>query len=77
MIGWINVVEAHSTLALAVVGGVAVFAYFRPKDMFKVAGALVIIAAIAYVLSFLVNLTSTGVDETAKFVDRPSIKTNQ
>jgi amino acid transporter len=77
MAGWINAIQAHSTLALAVVVGVAVFAYFRPKEMFKVVGALAIIAAIAYVLSFLMNLTSTGIDETSKFVDRPSSKTNQ
>lgn len=70
MTGWINLIQAHLMLALAVVLGVAVVAYFKPKQMFKLLGAAIIVVAVVYVLSFLVNLTSTGIDETTKFLDR-------
>jgi MFS superfamily sulfate permease-like transporter len=74
--GWIDFFHSHQTLAIAVAVGVVVFAYFKPKHTLKLVGAVAILVAIAYVLSFLVNLTSTGIDETTKFKDSPQIKSN-
>jgi hypothetical protein len=42
--------------------------------MFKLASAGLVIVAIIYVLSFLVDLTSRGIDEAQKFTTTPDIK---
>lgn len=62
-----------AVLALLVIG--ALF-YWRPKGMFRLVAAGLVLGAIIYFLSFLVDLTSRGIDETQKFTDRPEIKTD-
>jgi hypothetical protein len=42
--------------------------------MFKLASASLAVGAIIYVLSFLVDLTSRGIDEAEKFTTTPDIK---
>ena len=48
--------------------------YWKPKDMFKLAGACLVVGAIIYVLSFLVDLTSQGIDAGKKFTTTPDVK---
>jgi MFS superfamily sulfate permease-like transporter len=75
--GLMDFIHGNELLAIAVVIGLAVIAYFKPKLMFKLVGGVGIIIVIVYVISFVVDLTSRGVQETTKFTDRPSIRTNQ
>ena len=62
-----------AALALLVIG--ALF-YWRPKGMFRLLAAGLVLGAIIYILSFLVDLTSRGIDEAQKFKDSPKIKTD-
>jgi membrane protein YdbS with pleckstrin-like domain len=71
--GLTDLIHSHLTLAIAVGVAVAVFAFLRPKQMFKLAVAAAIVVALVYVISFAANLTSTGVDDTRKFTDRPHV----
>lgn len=48
--------------------------YWKPKGMFKLASAGLVVVAIIYVLSFLVDLTSRGIDDAQKFTATPDIK---
>lgn len=66
-------IHGHLVLAIAVVAALAIFAYFKPKHMFKLVVAVAIMGAIVYVISFAVNLTATGITDTAKFTGRPDI----
>jgi len=75
--GWIDLVHSHQALAVAIGVGLVVFAYFKPKLVFKLAGGIGIILAIVYVISFLVNLTSSGIQETTKLTDRPDVRIKQ
>ena len=62
-----------AALAVLVIG--ALF-YWRPKGMFRLVAAGLVLGAIIYVISFLVDLTSRGIDETQKLTDSPKIKTD-
>jgi hypothetical protein len=59
----------YVTIAIAVVVGLLV--YFKPKFFLKGVFACLILAAIAYVVLFLVNLTSTGMENTERLLDNP------
>jgi len=72
--GWIDLVHSHQAFAIAIAVGLVVFAYFKPKLVFKLAGGIGIIIAVAYVISFLANLTSSGIQETTKLTDRPDVR---
>jgi len=48
--------------------------YWKPKGMFKLAMAALALAAIIYVFTFLVDLTSQGISGTKKFTDTPEQK---
>ena len=60
-----------AVLILAAIGGVV---YWKPKDSFRVVLAVMTLAAIIYVLSFLVDLTSRGIDESKRFTNTPKIE---
>ena len=60
-------------LAVLVIG--ALF-YWRPKGMFRLVAAGLVLGGIIYFLSFLVDLPSRGIDETQKLTDSPKIKTD-
>jgi heme A synthase len=68
--------SAHPYVTAALLVVVAVLAYFNFKIVLKAIFACMILAAIAYVVLFLVSLTSTGMDNTEKFLDNPS-QTNE
>jgi hypothetical protein len=61
----------HQILAIVVVVGFAVLVYFKPKPMVQLVGVVLLIGAIGYVISFLVDLTSTGIDHTDSFMSNP------
>lgn len=73
--GWLDLLRSHQTLAIVVGVGLVIFAYFKPKLMFKLVGGVSIIIVIAYVISFFMDLTSRGIQETTKFTDRPDVRT--
>lgn len=73
--GLIDFIYSHLLLAAAIGVVVAIFAFLRPKQMFKLAVAAAIVAAIVYVISFAATLTSTGINETNKFTGRPHVDT--
>jgi ABC-type uncharacterized transport system permease subunit len=60
-----------AVLAVLVIGALI---YWKPRDMFKLLAAGLVIGAIIYFLSFLVDLTSRGIDETQKLRGSPKIK---
>jgi amino acid permease len=64
----------HTLWAVLIALGLGAVIYWKPKDMFKLAGACLVVGAIIYVLSFLVDLTSEGIDKAQKFTDTPDIK---
>jgi hypothetical protein len=70
--GGLDYFSAHPYVAIAILAVVAVAAYFKFKLVIKMIMACLILAAIAYVLIFLINLTSTGIDNTGKLRDSPS-----
>ena len=59
------------TVLIALVIGTLI--YWKPKGMFKLASACLVVGAIIYILSFLVDLTSRGIDETKKFTTTPDV----
>jgi hypothetical protein len=48
--------------------------YWKPKDMFKLVLAGLTLGAIIYVFSFLIDLTSRGIDDSKKFSNTPKIE---
>jgi O-antigen ligase len=64
----------HTLWAILTVLVIGILIYWKPKDMFKLSVAGAVVGAIIFVLSFLVDLTSRGMDETEKFTDSPAVK---
>ena len=64
----------HTLWAILIALVVAALIYWKPKDMFKLASASLAVGAIIYVLSFLVDLTSQGIDEAEKFSATPKVE---
>lgn len=67
----IELFRNHQILAIASVVVFAVLVYFKPKPMFQLVGVVLLIGAMGYVISFLVDLTSTGMDHTSTFMGNP------
>jgi uncharacterized PurR-regulated membrane protein YhhQ (DUF165 family) len=67
----IELFRNHQILAIAVIVVFAILVYFKPKPMFQLVGVVLVIGAIGYVISFLVDLTSTGIDHTTSFMANP------
>ena len=64
----------HTLWAVLVVLGIGALICWKPKDMFKIALAGLALGAIIYVLGFLVDLTSRGIDQSRKFTNTPEVK---
>lgn len=67
-----DLITDHAYIAGAILAAVAVLAYFKIKLVLKAILACLVIGAIAYVVLFIVDLTSTGIDSREKFLDQPS-----
>ena len=70
----INFSRDHTLWAVLTVLVIGALIYWEPKDMFERSVAVLVVGTIIYVLSFLVDLTSRGIDETEKFTNRPEVK---
>jgi hypothetical protein len=68
---WVDFVQGHPILAIASVAAFGIFVYVKPKPVFKLMAVVLIVGAIGYVISFVVDLTSTGIDEKTTFVNNP------
>lgn len=68
---WVEFTQDHPILAIAMIVGLGVFVYLKPKPTFKVMAVVLVIGAIGYVISFLATLTSTGIDETTNLMGTP------
>ena len=66
----------HTLWAALIALVIAGLIYWKPKGTFKVVMAALVLGAIIYVLSFLVDLTSEGIEKTKQFTTTPSDKIN-
>lgn len=64
----------HTLWAVLILAAVGIFVYWKPKDSIKVVLATMTLGAIIYVLSFLVDLTSRGIDDSKKFTNTPNVE---
>ncbi len=72
--GGISFFRDHTLWAILTVVVIGAFIYWKPKGMFKLVLVGLAVGAIIYVLSFLFELTSRGIDETEKFTTTPDVK---
>ena len=70
----VNFFREQTLWAVLVALLIAGLIYWKPKGMFKLAMAALALAAIIYVFTFLVDLTSQGISGTKKFTDTPEQK---
>lgn len=68
----LDFISAHPYITGGILAGVGLLSYFKLKLVLKAVGACLILGAIAYVLLFIFNLTSTGIDNTEKFRGNPN-----
>jgi hypothetical protein len=68
---WVEFIQSHPILAIFIIVAFGISAYLKPKPMFKLMAVVLVIGAMGYVVSFLVDLTSTGIDETTNFMSKP------
>lgn len=64
----------HTFWAVLIALVFGALAYWKPTGTFRVAAACLALGAIIYVLSFLVDLTSEGIDKAQKFTATPDVK---
>lgn len=64
----------HTLWAVLIALVIGALIYRKPKSMFKLASAGLVVGAIIFVLSFLVDLTSRGIDDAEKFTTTPDVK---
>lgn len=68
---WVDFVQNYPILAIIIIAAFGIWTYLKPKPVFKLLTVVLVIGALGYVVSFLVNLTSTGIDETTTFMSNP------
>ncbi len=68
----LDLISAYPYAAGAVLAVVAVLAYFKFKLFLKLITAGLILVAIGYIGVFIFNLTSTGIENTEKFLAPPN-----
>lgn len=72
MEGGLDLISDHVYIAGAILAAVAVLAYFKIKLVLKSVLACLVIGAIAYVVLFIVDLTSMGIEGREKLLDQPN-----
>jgi amino acid transporter len=65
-------ITAHPYITGAILAVVGVLSYFKLKLILKAVTACLILGIIVYVVLFLVNLASTGVENTEEFLGHPN-----
>ena len=68
----LNFIATHPYATGAVLAVVGVLSYFKLKIILKAVTICLIIGAIAYVVLFIVNLASTGIENTEKLLGSPN-----
>jgi len=68
----LDFISAHPYTTGGILAVVGVLAWFKLKLVLKAVTACLILGAFAYVIMFIVNLTSTGIDNTEKLLDAPN-----
>lgn len=66
--------KGHTLWAILFLVAAGAIIYWRPKDVIKLALAGLTLGAIIFVLSSLLDLASTGIDEARKFTNTPDVK---
>ena len=74
MEGVTHFAQSHAALTIGIVAVVGVLTYLKPKEMFKLLLAALVLGAIVYVVMLLIDLTSTGIEESTKFLGKPKVK---
>lgn len=72
--GGMAFLREHTLWAILAMVGIGAVVYWKRKIVFKLALAGLAVGAIIYVLSFLLDLTSRGIDDTKKFTTTPDVK---
>lgn len=65
-----NLYYSNTYLALAIIAGLALFVYFKPKAALKTLGAVLILILIIYCFSFLGNSSSTGIGSKKQMINQ-------
>ncbi|HYA39447.1 MAG TPA: hypothetical protein VEI74_14360 [Candidatus Methylomirabilis sp.] len=66
--------QGHPLMGAGAVLALIVLIYLKPKAVFKLAAAAMILVAVLYVGSFLIDLTNTGIHEQDKSLSDPHLK---
>ena len=61
--------QVHTAIAGAIVAGLALLFYFRPKPMLKLAATLLVFVCVAYIFSLFGDMTTTGFTQKVKMVN--------
>lgn len=65
--------QGHPLMGAGAVLVLIVLVYLKPKAAFKLAVAAMILVAVLYVASFLIDLTNTGIHAQDKFLSDPHL----
>ena len=72
----LNFFRDHALWSALIALGIGALVYWKPKGMLRLAAACLVLGAVIYVLSFLVDLTSQGIDKAEKFTTTPHVDVN-
>lgn len=72
MQGGLDLISDHAYIVGAILVVIAVLAYFKFKLVLKAILACLVIGVIAYVVLFIFDFTSTGMENKEKFLDQPN-----
>ncbi len=64
-----NLFQAHTIIAVAIVVGIGLLFYFRPKPMLKLVATLLVFVCLAYAFTLFGDMTATGYSQKAKMVN--------
>lgn len=66
----LDYLQAHPPVAIGIVVFLCVVAYFRPKPLLRITVILLVLGGIFYGLTLLGEMTSTGVVQKKKMVEK-------
>lgn len=69
--GWLAYFLNRPWSTMAMLAVIGAFAYWKPKDTVKLIAMFLVIGAIAYVISFVVELGSTGIEQQRQLTSSP------
>lgn len=70
--GTLDLISANPYTTGAILAVLGVLAYIKLKLFLKAVTACLILGAIAYIVLYIFNLTSTGMKNTEKFLGNPN-----